>query len=347
MSGPSSTPGVSIVLVNWNGWADTVECLESVFRLRYPRFRVFVCDNASQDESLERIVAWAEGRLAGHVAEQSPLRRLSWPPVPKPLPYAMRQRSEAERGPSVPDAVRLELVATGSNLGFAGGNNVALRCALARDDFEYAWLLNNDTVVEPDALGHLVARMAENAQAGLCGSTLLDYEPPHAVQALGGATYNRWLGTARQIHSEPSGRAAAVERRMAYVVGASMLVSKAFLRDVGLLSEDYFLFFEELDWAARARGRYGLAFAPGSVVYHKAGRSTGLSRRHYNAAAEIRLHHSQIRYTRTHTPLFLPLLGLRHLLVLLNSLATFRLERAGALARLYRELLGGAPAARR
>lgn len=346
MSKPPSTPGVYVVLVNWNGWADTIECLESVFRLRYPRFRVFVCDNASQDESLERIVAWAQGRLAAHAAEDGALRHLCAPPVPKPVPYALHQRSEAERGPRVADAVRLELVATGANLGFAGGNNVALRCALSRDDFEYAWLLNNDTVVEPDALDHLVARMTENPKAGLCGSKLLEYEPPHAVQALGGATYNRWLGAARQIHSEPSGLAEAVESRMAYVVGASMLVSKAFLRDVGLLSEDYFLFFEELDWAARARGRYAFAYAPGSVVYHKAGRSTGFSRRHYNAAAEIRLLHSQIRFTRTHMPLFLPLLGLRHLLVLLGSLVTLRLERARAVARLYRELLGGgAPAA--
>lgn len=345
MSGPASTPGVYVVLVNWNGWADTVECLESVFRLRYPRYRVIVCDNASQDESLPRIAAWAEGRLAAPVAEGNALRRLTSPPVPKPLPCARHQRSEAEGGPRVAEAVRLELVATGGNLGFAGGNNVALRCALARDDFEYAWLLNNDTVVEPDALDHLVARMAEKPKAGLCGSRLLEYEPPHAVQALGGATYNRWLGRMREIDGEPTG-AEGVEKRMAYVVGASMLVSKTFLRDVGLMSEDYFLFFEELDWAARAGGRYDLAYAPGSVVYHKAGRSTGLSRRQYSAASEIRLHRSQIRYTRTHTPLFLPLLGLRHVMVLLHSLVTLRLPRVRALGRLYRELLAGSPAPR-
>ena len=339
------TPGVYVVLVNWNGWADTVECLESVFRLRYPRYRVLVCDNGSADDSLGRIAAWAEGRLAVP-SDASALRRLSSPPVAKPVPYAVLQRGEAERGPRTSDAVRLELIATGANLGFAGGNNVALRCALARDDFEYAWLLNNDTVVEPDALDHLVARMAQSPPAGLCGSTLLDYEPPHPVQALGGGTYNRWLGTARQIRSEPSG-AERVESRMAYVVGASMLVSKAFLREVGLMSEDYFLFFEELDWAARARGRYRLGFAPGSVVYHKAGRSTGWSARRYNPAAETFLYRSQLRYTQAHMPLFLPLVGLRHLMVLLKSLATLRLSRAGAVVRLYRELLTGARGAQR
>jgi len=340
------TAGVYVVVVNWNGWADTVECLESVFRLRHPRYRVLVCDNGSEDGSLGRIAAWAEGRLAAP-ADASPLRRLTSPAVAKPVPYAVLARSEAERGARAPDGVRLELIETGSNLGFAGGNNVALRCALARDDFEYAWLLNNDTVVEPDALDHLVARMAERPRAGLCGSTLLDYEPPHAVQALGGATYNRWLGTARQIHSAPSGGADGVESRMAYVLGASMLVSKAFLREVGLMSEDYFLFFEELDWAVRARGRYRLAFAPRSVVYHKAGRSTGWSGRRYNAAAETFLLRSQLRHTWAHMPLFLPLVGLRHLMVLLKSLATLRLERAGAVVRVYRDLLTGARGAQR
>ena len=62
---------------------------------------------------------------------------------------------------------------------------------------------------------------------------------------------------------------------MNYVVGASMLVSKEFLEDVGLMCEDYFLYFEETDWAMRARGRYSLVYAIGSIVYHKVGASIG------------------------------------------------------------------------
>ena len=63
----------------------------------------------------------------------------------------------------------------------------------------------------------------------------------------------------------------AVERQMVYVMGASMLASAAFVREVGLLQEDYFLYGEEIDWALRARGRFSLAYAPASHVFHKSG----------------------------------------------------------------------------
>ena len=57
--------------------------------------------------------------------------------------------------------------------------------------------------------------------------------------------------------------------RIDYVVGASVFVPRQFLDEIGLMSEDHFLFFEELDWAVRAKGRYRLALAPDSLVYHK------------------------------------------------------------------------------
>ena len=62
---------------------------------------------------------------------------------------------------------------------------------------------------------------------------------------------------------------------MKYVVGASMLVRKEVLDEVGLMNEDYFLYFEEIDWATRAKKRFPLAYAPRSLVYHKEGGSTG------------------------------------------------------------------------
>lgn len=329
-----------VILVNWQGWADTVECLESLLRSDHERFQVVVCDNASPDGSLEKLKAWAEGHLE---AAPGAWPRLTTPPVAKPVPHRVLDRAQAEAG-TWSEADRLVLVATGANLGFAGGNNVALRGALARGDFAHAWLLNNDTVVAPDALRQLVQRLDEAPGAGLCGSTLYDYDEPHAVQAYGGSRYSRWLAMPRRLRPPHSGRREEVERDMAYVVGASLLASRAFLESVGLMCEDYFLFFEELDWALRAKGRFRLAWAPASIVYHKEGRSTGLSGRHYSAAAERRLLWSQLRLTRRHLPGFLPLVVVRHLLVLLKSLLTLHLERAGAVLRLYRDLAlhGGA-----
>jgi GT2 family glycosyltransferase len=275
-----SYPLVYIILLNWNGWKDTIECLESIFRNQYPNYRVIVCDNDSQDGSLDKIKLWAEGRLECN-SENDQLNHLTSPPVFKPLSYVEYNRQEAENGGRRENTdAQLILIQTGGNLGFAGGNNVGLRFVMARNDFSYVWLLNNDTVIEPDALNHMVKRMQDVPGAGICGSTLLYYHDITRVQALGGATYNRWAGVSKHIgqgHTFMSEKIdiERVEKSMAYVVGASMLVSRDFLQEIGLLCEDYFLYYEELDWAIRSRERYRKVYAKDSIVYHKEGASIG------------------------------------------------------------------------
>jgi len=152
---------------------------------------------------------------------------------------------------------------------------------LWRGGFDYLWLLNNVTIVEPGALQALCTRMSETPRAGMCGSTLLHYGDPRKVQAWGGGYYCKWIGLpwhqGRLMRSSNSINRERAERWMNYVVGASMLVSRKFLEDVGLMCEDYFLYFEETDWAMRARGQYVLAYAPASIVYHKVGASIGTS----------------------------------------------------------------------
>jgi len=226
-------------------------------------------------------------------------------------------------------------VQTGANLGFAGGNNVALRGLLRRRDWDYVWLLNNDTVVAPGALTALVRRMEERPDAGLCGSTLLYYQDGQTVQAYGGATYSRLTGRPQPIHPPRPADRDWVEAHMAYLVGASMLASRRFLEAVGLMDESYFLFFEELDWATRAAGRFSLAWAPDSIVYHKGGASTGLFAGAYSARSERQLHRSQLIYARKHHPHLLPCVWLRHLLLFLKSVFTLRLDRAGAVLAVY------------
>jgi GT2 family glycosyltransferase len=281
-SAPVNTVSVSrvyVLILNWNGWKDTIECLESVFRNEAKDYRVIVCDNDSQDDSVAHIKAWAEGRLDVALRPNDGLRALSFPPVNKPINFVEYNRGTAETGgDSDRDDVKLVLIATGGNLGFAGGNNVGLRYALARDDFDYVWLLNNDTVIKCDALEHMIARMQRMPSAGVCGSTLFYYSMPDIVQACGGGTYNKWLGTTQMLGSfSPIGSVSAdiVEDKLIFVAGASMLVSRAFLQQIGLMEEKYFLYYEEIDWSTRAGKRFRLCYAQDSLVYHKEGSSIG------------------------------------------------------------------------
>ena len=300
---------VAIIILNWNGLSDTLECLESVFRLNYENYSVIICDNGSTDGSLDHLSTWSpnekfrgNNHRLNHIFDRRPRR------IKKSVRLT---RVEAEQGKRCEDA-DLILIDNGANLGFAGGNNVGLRYALRCIDFEFVWLLNNDTVVDNDALRELVRRSSSVPRPGITGSTLLYYDEPDKVQAFGGARYISWIGLPVRIgRFLPRMRqvdAASVEKRMAYVYGASMFVSRCFLEDVGLLSEEYFLYYEELDWALRAGCKGRLGYAPRSLVYHKAGGSIGSSHRiaSRSALADRYLMCNRIVITRKFFPNKLP-----------------------------------------
>lgn len=315
-----------VIIVNWNGWRDTIECLESVFRQEYRPLRVIVCDNASADQSLDHIAEWARGGIAASCTN-SDLRHLTYPPIPKPIPFVRVDAGEHIALGSRDEA--LFLVQTGANLGFSGGNNVGLRLALDAGDLEYAWLLNNDTVVHPDALSALVARMNGCPEAGLCGSTLLYYHAPNSIQALGGSVYRPWLARVGQIGlgsqiSQRPGRA-EVERQMKYVAGASLFVSRNFLEQVGLMNESYFLYFEEIDWATRAAGRFRMVYSPESIVYHKEGSSIGTSNikgKRRSLLSEQFASRNRVIFTKKYYPWMLPTVISALLLSALHRLLT-------------------------
>jgi GT2 family glycosyltransferase len=188
---------VAIIILNWNGWQDTVECLESLQRLTYPNYQVIVVDNGSTDDSMEKIKNWARGEIPVES------KFFDYDPTVKPVQWIEYDRKMAEAGGTREEETeiagvaanrKLTLIQTGENLGFSGGNNIGLRYAMARDDFKYFWLLNNDTVCKQDALTQMVNRMLEgDGEIGMCGSTLLLYNEPEKIWALGGATYNKWF----------------------------------------------------------------------------------------------------------------------------------------------------------
>jgi GT2 family glycosyltransferase len=285
---------------------------------------------------LDRIEEWANGKIDAN-SDNHVLRHLVTPAYPKPIPFLRIEPQEtinlAER------SERLFLVQTGSNLGFAGGSNIGLRLALADGDTNFTWLLNNDTVVDPDALTRLLDRMEGRPDVGICGSTLLYYYRPNIVQALGGSSYNRW--TARVGHlgmGLSCGRVPTrewVEHRMDYVVGASLFVSVRFLKDIGLMNEQYFLYFEEIDWATRAKGRYTLAYAPQSIVYHKAGASTGTARRRKvpSVISEYYSNRARLLFTRKFEPVVMPTVIASVCASLIHRLAHGQFRNAGAIVR--------------
>jgi GT2 family glycosyltransferase len=252
-------PRVEVVLLNWNGWRDTLECLPTVYESDYPNFGVIVCDNASTDDSCARIREWAPQARRGD-------RRLTFREISK---NALESDSGARD-----THTDLLLIQTGDNRGFAGGNNVAIRHVIRDGGADYIWLLNNDTVVAPTTLSRLVARLESEPRLGAVGGVLLEHAAPAVIQEAG-ATYSPWHG---MMQPRGAGDAADAPRsepdRIDYITGGCMVVRANVVRSVGVLDERFFMYGEDVDWGIRIRrAGFGLALEMSADVWHKGGSS--------------------------------------------------------------------------
>jgi len=270
---------VYIILVNYKRWHDTAACLESLFKQDYPSFTAVVVDNNSQNASLEHLQAWALGKAMINEKPPSPLIELIEPPAPKPIPFKLYSEQEAELTFGTTDTERLILIQAEKNRGFAAGNNIALCYATPKLNCDYVWILNNDTLVRPDALRRLVERMeTTRKKIGLLGCKVRYFHMPSRLQCAGGATYNRWTAHAQMRGNGEldSGQYDCPQPDLDLIIGASIFSPKAFVQEVGLMEESYFIYFEEQDWAERARQRgWHLDYEWKAVIYHKEGATIG------------------------------------------------------------------------
>lgn len=303
-------PAVAVVMVNWNGWRDCIECLDTVFALSYAGpIHVVLVDNDSADGSIEHILNWCANPVGmTEWQDFDGVRHRSRALDAAAHPIGVRVVDAHERLPALDKLThQLTLVRSGGNLGFAGGNNVGLR-VLQDVGCAYYWLLNTDTVVHEEALIHLVERARRGGKIGMVGSTLRYYWNPGHVQAMCGGellptnTLVRLVGADEHISAVPSDPT-DLEKQLHYVMGASMLISAEFLADVGFMEEDYFLYYEELDWALRARGRHALAYAPASHVFHKVG---GSSSQVVSTFAMNLMYRNKIKFMARYQPDLLP-----------------------------------------
>ncbi|MCS6991199.1 MAG: glycosyltransferase family 2 protein [Chitinophagales bacterium] len=281
-------PKVYIVLVNFNGHFNTIETLESLSRQTYRNFQIIVVDN-NTPESLEWIRRWARGEWIPEFSPPEPIKHLTYPLCPKPVVYVSYEVAEAEQGgkpelePEQEGAFCFPLIfiQARSDIGFAGGNNVGSRLALARGDAGYVWLLNNDTTLEPDALERLVEKDQEyrrqGRRVGIIGSKLRWYRWPDRINAIGGR-FNKWTTWSYHLGlNEPDrGQFDHDGVQFDYVYGASLFVRTEFLQEVGLMNEAYYAYFEEMDWEVRGRRKgWEHGYAWRSIIYHKQGVTTG------------------------------------------------------------------------
>lgn len=147
---------ISIIILNWNNAPDTIDCLDSLFKINYKEKTVIVVDNASTDGSLEKIRSWCNSNDIAH---------------------------------------QVHFLALTENRGFAGGNNAGIKLAIELKA-EYVLLLNNDTLVPPDFLDQLMKTMQSDPKIGVLGCRIYYFPQQQKIWFNGGRIdYLRGFGT--------------------------------------------------------------------------------------------------------------------------------------------------------
>jgi GT2 family glycosyltransferase len=225
------TPSVSVVILNWNGKQDTLECLTSVMRMDYPSVDVIVVDNGSIDGSAAAIRA------------------------------------------TFPDVTLLE---TGSNLGYAGGNNVGMRYAMEHGA-QYVLLLNNDTVVDGALVREFIGAAETLGDGAILSAQIYFHAEPETLWYAGGRvvpstgnTYHEGFQSPARTHGHEG------IAQTDYASGCAFFVSTRLLSRIGLFDERFFLLYEETDLCYRARDIGAKCYVvPRAKVWHKVSVSFG------------------------------------------------------------------------
>jgi GT2 family glycosyltransferase len=265
---------VYIVLVNHNNYSDTIECLESLLKSTYLNFQIFLIDNSANDESINNFSTWVtDGNYRGI---HTNFEYLVFPATQKPIDHIIINESDFNQSKELFEEKIIIIRAT--NNGFAAANNIALRYILKNGtDDSFIWILNNDTVVEKETLTNLMAFYKAGSDIrSLIGSKLKYYYNPDILQAIAGK-YNTWIGKHYHIGDGQKDLGQFDNYKLGrydYIIGATIFLPKLFIKTAGLMCEDYFLYFEELDWMQMAH-KYGfkITVAPNAIVYHKEGSS--------------------------------------------------------------------------
>lgn len=154
------------------------------------------------------------------------------------------------------------------NLGFAGGNNVALPYATG----EFLFFVNNDAEIPPGCIATLVRHFHEHPQTGIA-SPLICYfhETPETIQYAGMTPVHPITARNQTIGSGEIDRGQYQQSmRTAYAHGAGMMISRAALQECGPMDTGFFLYYEELDWCERIRRQgYEIWVVPAARLYHK------------------------------------------------------------------------------
>ncbi|HOB59693.1 MAG TPA: glycosyltransferase family 2 protein [Methanoregulaceae archaeon] len=286
-------PTVAIIILNWNGWRDTLECLESLYQIQYPNYTVVLIDNGSVDDSLEKILAYCNGDFKveslffEYKTQNKPIKIFEF--SREELKFNEWKKNDIE---NISSDRKLILIKNEKNYGFAEGNNIGIQFSANFLNPKYFLLLNNDTVVEKSFLNALITDMDQDSNIGFIGPKIYYYTLNNRMDILShcGGEIDIWRGETHHIGDKEIDKGQYDEvGNIDYITGACLLVTSSLIKKIGLLNPSYFLYWEETDWCLRGkRAGYKIKYEPRAVIWHKGSQSgTNSTFEYYNTRNRI------------------------------------------------------------
>lgn len=263
-------PHVSIIILNWNGLQDTIECLESVFKLKYPNFSVLLVDNHSENDSVRKISQWASGSKRMKIRTNFP--SIVFPEVEKPIDfYSVPVTNGKYNKTNIPSSERITnlFILNDRNLGFSKANNLAVEIANRLFQSRYFFLLNNDTVIVPNALDRLIEALEKQPIAGVAQATIYSYYSPGKIENAGGKIF--FWGQTKYYKSIHKGGI----KNIGFINGCALCIHSGVIEKYGALSDQFFFGEEDFEYSMRLTKKgVRMICVADSIVYHKVGASS-------------------------------------------------------------------------
>lgn len=267
---------LTIIILNYKGWEDTLACLESLRSQSYPKIRVVVTDNGSMDESLIQFTNWQKNNA---------------------VPCTMLKEGETTN-----IETWLYLLPLKENYGFAIGNNKAIQ-AMSALYSDYILCLNNDTIVEKDSIFKLIDYADKHPEVGALTPAIRLFSQPNIMWnaggrlTFGGRRYYCCMKPASQLEGKHV-------LDITFVTGCALMIRPELLEDGKLFTERFFFGEEDYEFSLRMQQTHvQIVCLLDALIYHKVSASTRKFKSYnklfiyvLNRAIDLRLHYSNCKY---------------------------------------------------
>ncbi|MCA9487046.1 glycosyltransferase family 2 protein [Candidatus Woesearchaeota archaeon] len=267
----TAAPKISIIILNWNLYKESIECLETLLKNDYPNFEVLLIDNGSSNESVTELEKWFSTQKKLHVlnvASSELKSKTFW--------------TKKKKFNEVKSSSKILFVRHDKNEGFGAGCNVLLDIVTTENLSDYVLFLNNDLIVKADFLSELLATAKRHKGAGIISSKIYYYDVKGRKDILwyagGFKTFSKlWCAGPPFGMNKEDAPEFNEEQELELAVGTSMLLDCKLLKEYGgKYDEGYFIYNEESDLCLFAKEKgYSIWYSPKSVVWHKVHQSSG------------------------------------------------------------------------